>query len=415
MPYHETQVRRRRELASILWGDSDLGLLEPGLDDTAERTVAKPVQRPNPSSAPAPVAGGRSSQPSPPASRFPAPQVPAPASPPSSEAVPVGAVGGWLNQRSVIRRSCSFPGLLRVMMPEVSFQPQVLAVRIVDISPRGAQVETRQLTPQLIEQIEREKRFARLEGLVPSREKLLLMGHVVWARHSPDLSRIGMEFDRTYAEIDEFFVADARALTPIPEPSIMTPVLDPFPTVTGAASYTFNGRADDADQIIARNGERVVEAKVEEGRFALPMPLAPNRTNFISFTAQRGKLASVPVPACLVHQVNAADSTDYVARSLVEEFSIDAANQRLHLRLHGASVKFQKAFKLLNELLSINAQIDLTLDVRGDVTRAARLLRALEKESGIRAHVVPSVDPAPGEDSTGSGKKSLAPKPDDTA
>ncbi|MBI5154097.1 hypothetical protein HZA57_02580, partial [Candidatus Poribacteria bacterium] len=178
-------------------------------------------------------------------------------------------------QRRVTRRSCSFPGLLHVLLPEVTFRPQQLAVRVIDISPLGARLQTRQLTGDLAQLIRTQTRHARLDALVPARRKLRVSGRIAWTMHRASVSSIGINFEQPLDDVDALFEPHMDSAGDYEEFNLPAPILDSFPTVTGKPMFPFTGRADLADTIVVSVGLLQFHERIVDGRFRVEVPLAP--------------------------------------------------------------------------------------------------------------------------------------------
>jgi hypothetical protein len=357
------QTRRRSELAKLLWGDPESG-------SPAARTPTPPA---------VPSTG----------------KMPAPA---SGKALPVqGRALSNLNptrkleaadpivgrNRRHLRRSCSLPGVLRVVIPEKSFMPQNFVVRAIDISPSGAKLETRQLTNDLATAINKERRFARLELVTPARNRLEIPGHIVRASYNTDgLSEFGVEFDGEVADIDQLFTMSAAAdSTHVPaSEEVISPGLDEYPSTTHLNAFKFSGKAADAEEVVVHYRSRSTKVAVTNGRFEVEVPLVKNASNFLSFVAVRGQQQSIPTPVCILHRSDAASLRTMEFRSLVDEFEVSEDGKSLMLRLSGPPARFLQALRRIERAIQHADHVDLTLEMKGEANLAADELRVLSKE-----------------------------------
>ncbi len=343
-PHRSVSTSRRDELTALLWGAAELDW-----DDSEDELPS--------------IVPTLNSLPS-----LPKPKV---AVEPAS---PTGA------RRSMFRRACSFPGLLRVLVPEQSFAPKMFAVRIIDLTPNGAQMETRQIKRDMSDAIRKDRRFARLEALLPGRERMILSGRVAWASYGPEMSRLGVEFERPYPEVMEAFVADISQDAEPESLCLGSPLIDPFPSITSKSSYMFSGYSPDGEEVLVRNGSMEFRCPVRSGRFKVEVMLMAERSNFLSFTAARGDVCSIPTPGCIAHQSGASDTMSYSGRRLVEELTLDPDARHLTLRLGGTAGKFFRVLKKIEESLEHAEEIEMAIELTGNAAKVAAILESLKKE-----------------------------------
>lgn len=369
---------RRRELASLLWGEPE--------DDSL---FADLLDRPLPAEAAPEAPEASPARPAPPVPESAPPATPSPsetrgtasARPAADPAMPPEEGSRGHHTRHFKRRACSFPGLLRVLIPEQSFQPKVFAVRLVDLSPTGARLETKQFTEEFCLGISGEKRFARLEAMVPSRDRVQLGGRIVWAEFGEDLSTVGFQFQEPFDDIDEIFLPDAAEETTGEALALPSPQLDPFPNMTAQLEFHFSGSVYDADLVIARMGPSELRVPVRHGRFEVTLPLKPDRSNFIAFTAMRGEIASIPTPICIVHKRGATETHSLASRALVEDWQLDADTDTLSIQLRGNAAQFHRVLKKLEGALGQVDALEMTVNLRGNARSAADALKELRTKS----------------------------------
>ncbi|MBX3729125.1 MAG: hypothetical protein KF858_08050 [Candidatus Sumerlaeia bacterium] len=334
--YRRTQMRKRRELAQILWGDTET-------DDWLPHGAGPPV--PQPATAPAP-----------------APQ-------------------DTVQRRRFLRRACSFPGLLRVMVPEISFQPRLFVVRLVDVCPKGCRLETRQLTHALANMIGEQPRQARIEAIVPGREKLILQGQIAWARCPVEgLAHMGISFEREIENLEQLFFAENPEDSTATPFTLASPALDAFPSVVREMAIDFAGSAPGAESVLVRHRLKTRRVPVRDGRFAVEMPLTPGRSNVFSFVAENGAARSVPTPVCVLQQQEDHGRLQMGTGELVQALEVDEAGGRLTLRLAGPPRRFFQALKSIEHALQHAEHVELGLELTGDVAKARRLFETLEKD-----------------------------------
>ncbi|MDK2972286.1 MAG: hypothetical protein PWP23_2041 [Candidatus Sumerlaeota bacterium] len=334
--YHATQVQKRRMLAQILWGETET--------DDAEG-------------------------------------LPQPSTPPSSQQ-PDEKSESQIGRRRCHRHECSFPGLLRVIIPEISFQPRQFAVRLIDLSPKGCKLETSQLTAVLADTIGKSPRAARVEVFVPSREKLILQGQLVWAVYAVNnLSHFGMQFERELGNIDHYFITDSTQHTPPSALTLASPHLDPFPALTNDERVLITGRVADADNVIVHFHGKTLNLSVEDGVFGLEVELAKDRSNFLSFVAMRGELRSIPTPVCIIHRPGNSQTWSVRMDRLVQCLEVSENGSRMVMRLSGSPSRYFQALKRIEHALQHASNVDMTVELTGNASEAAKLFRVLETDS----------------------------------
>jgi hypothetical protein len=356
---HEEEGGRRRVLASMLWGEPED---EPLFDNLLgrERKPAPPA-RPEPVPAAEPVL----------------PPLALAEEEPDRAESHAASPGRGPHSRAHKRRACSFPGLIRILLPEQSFQPRVFAVRVVDLSPSGARLETKQFTPEFCELLRGEKRFARLEALVPSREKIIVGGKIAWAEYSEHLSGIGFQFSEIFDEVDRIFLDEVQDGTSTGSMALSPPQLDPFPNLTSVNEFHFTGSVMDAELVVARMGPTEFRAVPKGGRFEVTLPLKPDRSNFIAFTASRGELSSIPTPICIVHKAGVAETNSLQSRQLVDEWILDPTRDTLRVQLSGTAAQFHRVLRTMEAVLGQVDTVSMEIEVKGNSRAAADIMKDL--------------------------------------
>ncbi|MGF1571710.1 MAG: PilZ domain-containing protein [Sumerlaeia bacterium] len=282
-------------------------------------------------------------------------------------------------ERLYNRRECSFPGMITILIPEKTFQPQKYAVRVVDISPSGVRLETRQLDEITAAYLNKDRWYARLEMLVPHRDKLKLRGRLAWARFDEAQSQLGLQFEENCPDIDGLFTDTVNKALLMEELMLRSPIIDPFPSVTPADKFTFSGSVVQECNLIRVQSSvgQIFETIPDKGKFQIDIPLIPNKTNFLSFVALSETKQSIPTPAAILHKVGVAETITYSDNNLVESFEISPTGQHLSMTLSGPPARFFQALKAIEASLANATEITLNLDLRGDAHKAAKKLKHL--------------------------------------
>lgn len=276
------------------------------------------------------------------------------------------------------RRECSFPGILTILVPTETFQPVKLAVRVIDISPQGARLETKHLDSEMSEKLREDKWFCRLEMLVPRRDKVRCVARVAWVKRGENVSELGIQFDEIMRDLDEIFSDGVSRDSSFENMALRPPILDQFPSITPASEFNFGGEVPDCDKVVVTRGIKKYETVPINGRFLIKVPLAENRTNFLSFICQRGEHQSIPTPAVILQKIGSEDSVSSHSDSLVEDFNISMDGKRLQVSLHGPPSQFFRALKRIEESLLFADDVFLSIDIRGKAAEAAERLESLK-------------------------------------
>jgi len=282
-------------------------------------------------------------------------------------------------RRASLRRQCSFPGLLRVLIPEVSFQPRTFAVRLVDISPHGARLETRQLTDDHAKLIGGEKRHVRLEALVPT-GKQILPGHIAWVDHRENVSYFGIHFEQDFHGVDELFTKDFNDDSTAGIFALASPKIGAFSSVTSKRYIKFQGASPGATHVEVRRGDESWMVQVVNDTFELEVPLHEGRSNFLNFFATREGIKSVPTPVCVVHREGVRDTNTVTKGALLQSFDVDIEGGQISIELAGSPRRYFQALRLLEKSLQYADHVELRFDFTGDAEKAEKILKALTSD-----------------------------------
>lgn len=193
------------------------------------------------------------------------------------------------------RLNCNFPGLLKILIPEKSFLPITLPVRVANISASGAMVEIHDRT-KLESDIALANRFFELKVAHP--EVPLLRGTIAWwdtRRPSPVL---GLScFDRLHELSQVLGPSNPDADQVLGPPPLPAPKLDAYPNTTAAATLTLQGTASaDSEEITVRGDDGKYTTPLQKGRFTIVVPLKPDQENHFSLRAFAGTRKSRAIP-----------------------------------------------------------------------------------------------------------------------
>lgn len=389
---------KRLELASLLWGEGENEYATGvGFDfEVEDEEAANPKKEKDPSGTKAPSQKNlreelqrrrEQKEAALSAKATPKPEEPKQtASPNTAQKASASATGTQRSnkqfERAFNRRECSFPGMLTVLIPEKTFQPQKYAVRVIDISPSGVRLETRQLDQEAAECLSNERWYARLEMLVPHRDKLRLRGRIAWVRYEPTQSQIGLKFEVDSPYIEELFTDTVNKALQMEELVLRSPIIDPFPSMTPSDVFEFSGRVSaDCEKVrVTTIRGAAFEAVPSNGHFKIKIPLVQNQTNFLSFISVNQRKESIPTPAAILHKVGVAETVSYAHSNLVESFDVSPTGRHLSMTVTGSPARFFQVLKAIEASLADATELTLNLDFHGDAKQAAKKLKHLLPE-----------------------------------
>lgn len=203
------------------------------------------------------------------------------------------AFNKFLHYREV-RHECSFPGILKVIIPEQSLVPIALAVRVVNFSAGGTLVEIHERHRKLDLGSSLCTRFFELK--VAHSEVPELRGTVAWTDTSGKTPQLGLKFHTVCPQLVRIFDPSGQTewggAPPLP-----MPVLDPFPPTTLEPTVFLTGEAKEALEVVVKssNGQEKA-APVRNGRFSIELQLAEAAENYFVLRSQAGTRLSRRLP-----------------------------------------------------------------------------------------------------------------------
>lgn len=278
------------------------------------------------------------------------------------------------------RRSCSFPGLLKVIFPESSFLPVPVAVRVANLSVRGAMIEIHdrsKMPPNAVVV----NRFFELK--IAHQALPALRGTVAWTDFSRTNPQFGLAFADPCPEVEDLLSAEPPggdsegAPGPDGPPPLEMPKLDPFPGVAMDTRFVITGRAPEAVEVRVRGEDRLFKAPVEGGRFELTLDLEPGGKNFFYLRSYAGERRSKSVPlriACEKEKVRRRDLFE------VETAEEKNGGRTLRMKFHGRPGDAERVLYRLSQLMGQAERLELNalLETPGEFDEL--LVQALEDE-----------------------------------
>jgi hypothetical protein len=199
--------------------------------------------------------------------------------------------GNWTREERMV---CSFPGLFKVLLPEASFQPINIAVRVLSLGAGTALIEVHDRSK--IEGISLVNRFFELR--VAHSDIPVLRGTVAWSDIRRPIPVLGLGLFERNQVLAQIVSSNVSALDPHISkgpPRLPTPILDTFQPVVENPHLTLAGVAPEATEVMIKTPDRKYTAKVEFDRFSVDIVLQPGE-NFLSLRSTAGKRRSRHVP-----------------------------------------------------------------------------------------------------------------------
>ncbi|HMZ51639.1 MAG TPA: hypothetical protein PK988_05190, partial [Candidatus Sumerlaeota bacterium] len=273
------------------------------------------------------------------------------------------------------RLPCSFPGLLRILIPEKSFTPYTLAVRVANISVTGAMVEIHDRT-KLPMDIAMANRFFELKvahGEIPH-----MRGIIVWSDLKRANPMLGVSCFEHFTELGKVFKQEAEVGNPL---KMGAPKLDPYPPKTKEAVLKLSGEAPpEATEVIAKGDEKKFRAPVEGGRFSVEIELLPNRENHFSVRVQAGVNKSRAIPVRIFRE-----QTDTAFRCEVKMVERAAGGKVVLADFSGNVRQAELLLFRLSQLLANAERVTLTTKLESQTGFDSTLFDALDSDARMLA------------------------------
>ena len=277
------------------------------------------------------------------------------------------------------RRNCSFPGLMKVIFPEQSFLPVPFAVRVANLSPRGAMVELHD-SAKLDKDVVLVDRFFELK--VAHQQLPTVRGTVAWADLSKESPQFGLAFYEYCEEVEEL-LADLGSLTDSGStgeegpPPLPMPVLDTFSGVALDTRHLISGRAPEALEVRVRGEDKVFKAPVKDGRFELELTLEPGGKNFFHLRSVAGKRRSKSLPIRIECESKARRAGNVFDLRREED---KGGRARVRLAFHGSPAEAERVLYRLSQLMAQSERMHFSANLEAPGAFDRALLEALEAE-----------------------------------
>ncbi len=279
------------------------------------------------------------------------------------------------------RRNCSFPGLMKVIFPEQSFLPVPIAVRVANLSPRGAMVEIHDRA-RLNKDAVLVERFFELK--VAHQQLPPVRGTIVWVDSSSTSPRAGLTFFEHSEEIAGLLSdlaatreATAEGSSMNSPPPLPMPTLDTFASVTTQTRQVVSGEAPEALEVRVHGEDKVFRAPVKDGRFEVEVELEPGGKNYFQLRSLAGKRRSKPLPVRIVCEGGAAGRKNRVETHREDR---KGGGEQLRLSFQGTPADAERVLYRVSQLMAQSERLQLTASLETPGAFDEALVEALEAE-----------------------------------
>ncbi len=256
------------------------------------------------------------------------------------------------------RHSCSFPGVLKVVIPETSLVPIAMAVRVLNFSAGGAMVEIHERHKNIDVGSTLCTRFFELK--VAHSQVPELRGTVAWTDVSGREPRLGLKFHVMVPALVRIF--DPTGQTEWGgAPPLPMPVLDPFPPTSLEQKVIISGEAKDALEVVVESaGGQKFSAPVRQGRFSIELVLQDTAENYFVMRSQAGTRLSrrLPIEVTYFSLTNAG--------AVRFDANIDSRNegeQIVNVEFLGPARQAERVLAQLQRLLGVGDNCALTAKI----------------------------------------------------
>ncbi|MCC5876330.1 MAG: hypothetical protein JJU11_08955 [Candidatus Sumerlaeia bacterium] len=272
---------------------------------------------------------------------------------------------------------CSFPGIMKVLVPEKSFVPIAVAVRVANLSSGGAMVEIHDRARE-DRTLNLPDRFFELKIAHP--EIPLLRGTIAWTDCSGEKPLLGLSFfERHEALATHDIVSDThrKVAGPPPLPEL---TVDPFPPSTNEETLVITGKAMESNEIIVRGEDGTTNVPVVKNRFEITLKLSPDKKNHFKLQGVAGMRSTRQVPIqVLFERDNNRGKFIHSISSSEDRFG----NHRVRLTFSGTMRQAERMLYRFSEIQANGDRLDFDATVTGATRVEQRLIDALHSEGAV--------------------------------
>ncbi len=275
------------------------------------------------------------------------------------------------------RMPCSFPGALKVLIPEKSFVPTTLAVRVANLSASGAMVEVHDRS-KIDRDIAMANRFFELRIAHP--ELPLLRGVVAWSDTNRSNPLMGLSCFERIPTLEEIVLqAEGTGGMQAPPP-LPPPKLEPIPPIAEHPTVRLHGEAHEALEVIVRGDKDKFTGKVEHGKFEVIIELDKEGDNHFSLRSYAGQRKSRAIPIRINYEPAGKPRE---AKRFEVDLKKDGKHQLVHLEFNGDVRQAERVLYRFSQLMSMSERVSLVANLQTGGKFDERLLSALKGEAAM--------------------------------
>lgn len=277
------------------------------------------------------------------------------------------------------RVTCSFPGLMKVLIPERSFVPFPIAVRIANLSSGGALVEIHD-SVKLDKELTLTNRFFELKVAHPDIPEL--RGSIAWSDYASKNPRLGLScFERNPA-LSQVLLTNESAITWEGPPPLPPPEMDPFPPVSSQLTMIISGTAPEAMEVIVKRDDFKYSAQVIKGRFQVSIELDANGENHFTLRTLAGTRKSRAIPIRIAYMKESRRRHFFFDTELNTEPS---GEQRITLEFNGSVRQAERVLYRFSQIMAMSERVTINAELSSQSTFDRRLFEALRAEGAVLA------------------------------
>lgn len=295
---------------------------------------------------------------------------------PSGEDVPKPGFA----DRDEKRLPCNFPGMLKILIPERSFSPVSLPVRVVNLSATGAMVEVHDGT-QVGKEMALANRFFELKVAHP--EIPGIRGTIAWSDVKRQNPLLGLSSFEMLEEFSKVVLADDSTAGFKAPPPLPAPKIKAYPPRTRDAIVTIIGEAPEAIEVVAKGERKKFKSDVRGGTFELRVELEPDMENHFSLRSYAGARKSRAVPIRILNEMQAGpprEKTFHVEVEVNEE-----GNHLVRLDFCGNVQQSERILYRFSQLMASSERISFSAELESPGGFDRRLYEALRNEGALFA------------------------------